>query len=100
MSAHHHVYNSKNAWLYAIDPVRNLLYVKGQVPGHKGNFVLVRDAIKGISFEKPYLITAKPKTAAEMLSMDFSDVISKHSNKIGGGALMVADVGEINPFLS
>ncbi len=28
-----------------VDPERNLLYVKGQVPGHKGNFVLVRDAV-------------------------------------------------------
>ena len=26
--------------------MRNLLYVKGQVPGHKGNFVLVSDAIR------------------------------------------------------
>lgn len=28
-----------------IDPARNLLYVRGQVPGHKGNFLLVKDAI-------------------------------------------------------
>ena len=28
-----------------VDPERNLLYVKGQVPGHKGNFVFVRDAV-------------------------------------------------------
>ncbi len=28
-----------------MDPVRNLLYVRGQVPGHKGNFVYVRDAV-------------------------------------------------------
>ena len=27
-----------------VDPVRNLLYVRGQVPGHKGNFVMVSDA--------------------------------------------------------
>ena len=31
--------------VYQVDPERNLLYVKGQVPGHKGNFVLVRDAV-------------------------------------------------------
>ena len=35
-----------SAWLVTqVDPERNLLYVKGQVPGHKGNFVLVRDAV-------------------------------------------------------
>lgn len=28
-----------------VDAARNLLYVRGQVPGHKGNFVRVRDAV-------------------------------------------------------
>lgn len=28
-----------------MDAARNLLYVRGQVPGHKGNFVYVRDAV-------------------------------------------------------
>ncbi len=28
-----------------VDAARNLLYVRGQVPGHKGNFVYVRDAV-------------------------------------------------------
>ena len=38
-------------WLLQVDPVRNLLYVKGMVPGHKGNFLLVKDAVKK-SFEQ------------------------------------------------
>ena len=29
-----------------VDPQLNLVYVQGQVPGHKGNFVLVKDAVK------------------------------------------------------
>ncbi len=29
-----------------VDAARNLLYVRGQVPGHKGNYVLVRDAVR------------------------------------------------------
>lgn len=29
-----------------MDPQRNLLYVRGQVPGHAGNFVEVKDAIR------------------------------------------------------
>jgi hypothetical protein len=27
-----------------VDAARNLIYVKGQVPGHKGNFVYLKDA--------------------------------------------------------
>ncbi|XP_010468241.1 PREDICTED: 50S ribosomal protein L3-2, chloroplastic-like [Camelina sativa] len=34
----------KNVWLYKIDPARNLIWVRGQVPGAEGNFVFIRDA--------------------------------------------------------
>ena len=39
-----------------VDPVRNLVYVKGQVPGHKGNFVEVRDAVmqQHVQPERPF----------------------------------------------
>ena len=30
-------------WVYRVDAERGLLYVRGQVPGHKGNWVSVRD---------------------------------------------------------
>uniref|UniRef100_A0A061QP64 Large ribosomal subunit protein uL3m n=1 Tax=Tetraselmis sp. GSL018 TaxID=582737 RepID=A0A061QP64_9CHLO len=33
-----------NAVVYKVDPARNLLYIRGAVPGHRGNFVFVRDA--------------------------------------------------------
>lgn len=36
-----------------VDPVRNLLYVRGQVPGHKGNFVLIKDAVMKQSSQQP-----------------------------------------------
>lgn len=36
-----------------IDPARNLLYVRGQVPGHKGNFVLVKDAVMKQAHQQP-----------------------------------------------
>ena len=32
--------------LLQVDPERNLLYVRGQVPGPQGSFVLVRDAFR------------------------------------------------------
>ena len=38
-----------------MDPVRNLLYVRGQVPGHKGNFVLVKDAVMKQLHQQPEL---------------------------------------------
>lgn len=35
---------NRNLWVYKIDPDRNLLYVKGTVPGKPGGFVRVTDA--------------------------------------------------------
>ncbi|CAD7695195.1 unnamed protein product [Ostreobium quekettii] len=43
-----------NCWLFKVDPQRNLLYVKGQVPGRRGNFVMVRDAIRKIQTDLPF----------------------------------------------
>ncbi|KAL4364396.1 hypothetical protein AHAS_Ahas07G0001900 [Arachis hypogaea] len=39
----------KNVWVYKICPARNLMWVKGQVPGATGNFVFIKDAV----YEKP-----------------------------------------------
>lgn len=40
--------------VFRVDPVRNLMYVRGQVPGHKGNWVLVKDAVKmGLARQPP-----------------------------------------------
>ena len=36
-----------------VDAARSLLYVKGQVPGHKGNFVKIRDAVLKTFKEQP-----------------------------------------------
>ena len=43
----------QNAVVWRVDPARNLLWVRGQVPGHKGNFVLVRDAAKKTLEQQP-----------------------------------------------
>ncbi|EIE20141.1 translation protein, partial [Coccomyxa subellipsoidea C-169] len=32
------------AYVFKVDAARNLIYVRGQVPGHKGNFVRISDA--------------------------------------------------------
>lgn len=36
-----------------VDAARNLIYVVGQVPGHKGNFVRVADAVKKAFEQQP-----------------------------------------------
>lgn len=40
----------QNLWVYKIDTRRNLVYVKGQVPGQNGGFVRLTDAVKGPQF--------------------------------------------------
>ncbi|CAN0232637.1 unnamed protein product, partial [Hapterophycus canaliculatus] len=40
----------QNLKIIKIDPVRELLFVKGHVPGQNGGFVRVTDAIKGAAF--------------------------------------------------
>ena len=37
----------QNLEVVRTDPVRGLLFVKGSVPGHKGSWLLVKDAVKG-----------------------------------------------------
>lgn len=43
----------QSVWLYKMDPLRNLLYVRGQIPGHKGNFVEVKDAVMKQAHQQP-----------------------------------------------
>lgn len=45
-----------------VDPQRNLLYVKGQVPGHKGNYVYIKDAVYKIPAQQPDLPWPTAKT--------------------------------------
>eukprot|EP00271_Cylindrocystis_brebissonii_P013028 TRINITY_DN32576_c0_g1_i1.p1 TRINITY_DN32576_c0_g1~~TRINITY_DN32576_c0_g1_i1.p1 ORF type:complete len:417 (+),score=41.94 TRINITY_DN32576_c0_g1_i1:221-1471(+) len=42
-----------SVWVYRVDPARNLLWVKGQVPGHSGNFVLLRDGVLSRKASEP-----------------------------------------------
>lgn len=45
----------QNCLVWKIDPQRNLLYVRGQVPGSRGNFVLVRDSVLKQPKDQPEL---------------------------------------------
>lgn len=42
--------------IFKIDPARDLVFVKGSVPGHKGNWVSIRDANR----DNPEHILHKP----------------------------------------
>jgi large subunit ribosomal protein L3 len=59
---------AENLRLYKIDLARDLLYVIGQVPGAKGNWVRVRDSIKKTQFRTeplPIPTHVAPEAAAE-----------------------------------
>lgn len=43
----------QNLLVLKIDPARQLVYVKGAVPGNKGGFLRVVDAVKGPFFPTP-----------------------------------------------
>lgn len=45
----------QNCQVFRVDPARNLLYVQGHVPGHKGNWVLVKDSVKKTLAQQPPL---------------------------------------------
>jgi large subunit ribosomal protein L3 len=45
----------ENKLVYKIDPMRNLIFIKGSVPGHNGNYVTLRD-----SFDYPHTIQSPP----------------------------------------
>jgi len=36
----------QSCWVYKIDPEKNVIFVKGQVPGNKGCFVMIKDALR------------------------------------------------------
>eukprot|EP00850_Spirogloea_muscicola_P005931 SM000027S09712 [mRNA] locus=s27:894476:895467:- [translate_table: standard] len=75
----------KNVWLFKVEPHRNLLYVCGQVPGHSGNFVLVRDA----NFKRPDPATTPFPT---FVPPDDEDPAVLE-------VPLVADFGDKDPFL-
>ena len=59
------VRTQQNCTLYKIDPVRNLLFLKGAVPGHKGNYVAVSDAVKKVLHPELPWPTFEEETEAE-----------------------------------
>nr|KJB28849.1 hypothetical protein B456_005G072600 [Gossypium raimondii] len=74
----------KNVWVYKIDPARNLMWVRGQVPGAKGNFVFIKDSV----YKKPNV---------SMLPFP-TYFVAEDEDETNIGPL-VADLGEVDPFM-
>ena len=64
-----------NVFVYKVDPTRNLLYVKGQVPGKAGLFLKVRDALR----KPPPFVGAADGDWSETDQKDFEPGVSGSS---------------------
>ncbi|KDP28009.1 hypothetical protein JCGZ_19089 [Jatropha curcas] len=72
----------KNVWVYKIDPARNLMWVRGQVPGAEGNFVFIKDAV----YKKP-----------DVSMLPFPTYFAAEDET---SEPLVAELGEIDPFMA
>ncbi|XP_057811957.1 50S ribosomal protein L3-2, mitochondrial [Salvia miltiorrhiza] len=75
----------KNVWIYKIDPARNLLWVRGQVPGATGNFVFIKDAV----YKKPNIAL-----------LPFPTYFAAEDEDPTQLEPIVADYGDIDPFMA
>ncbi|KAL8150280.1 hypothetical protein V2J09_020088 [Rumex salicifolius] len=75
----------KNVWVYKIDPKRNLMWVKGQVPGAEGNFVFIKDAF----YKKP-----------DVSTLPFPTFFTPEDEDPEGLEPLVADQGDLDPFMA
>lgn len=74
----------KNVWVYKIDPARNLMWLKGQVPGAQGNFLFIKDSV----YKKP-----------DISLLPFPTYFSEEDKDSAELEPLVADLGEIDPFM-
>lgn len=75
----------KNIWVYKIDPARNMMWVKGQVPGAEGNFVFIKDAV----YKKP-----------EISLLPFPTYFAADDEETLDLEPLVADLGDVDPFMA
>lgn len=75
----------KSVWIYKIDPARSLMWVRGQVPGHSGNFLFVKDA-----FHKRPDLNITP----------FPTHFPPPDEDTTALEPMVADMGDVDPFMA
>ncbi|KAK4478368.1 hypothetical protein RD792_017658 [Penstemon davidsonii] len=75
----------KSVWIYKIDPARNLMWVKGQVPGATGNFVFIKDAV----YRKP-----------DISLLPFPTYFAEEDEDHTRLEPLIADIGDIDPFMA
>ncbi|KAI3459160.1 hypothetical protein Pfo_015823 [Paulownia fortunei] len=75
----------KNVWVYKVDPARNLMWVKGQVPGATGNFVFIKDAV----YRKP-----------DICLLPFPTYFAPEDEDPTKLEPLVADIGDTDPFMA
>ncbi|CAI9771129.1 unnamed protein product [Fraxinus pennsylvanica] len=75
----------KNVWVYKIDPARNLMWVKGQVPGATGNFVFIKDAV----YKKP-----------DISLLPFPTYFATEDEDSTKLEPLLADLGDTDPFMA
>ncbi|KOM35955.1 hypothetical protein LR48_Vigan02g210500 [Vigna angularis] len=74
----------KSVWVYKIDPARNLMWVKGQVPGATGNFVFIKDAV----YKKP-----------DISLLPFPTYFAPEDEDTDDLKPLVAELGDVDPFI-
>ncbi|CAI5961778.1 unnamed protein product [Closterium sp. NIES-65] len=82
----------QSVWVYKVEPSRGLLWVKGQVPGHSGNFVFVKDAVRKHEVQGP---DAKEYGG---LQLPFPTFYPTPGEDLTALPPLLADVGEVDPF--
>ncbi|XP_077239972.1 ribosomal protein L3 plastid [Tasmannia lanceolata] len=75
----------KNVWVYKIEPARNMMWVRGQVPGAEGNFVFIKDSV----YKKP-----------DISSLPFPTYFIPPDEETSELEPLVADLGELDPFMA
>ncbi|KAH0449088.1 hypothetical protein IEQ34_022888 [Dendrobium chrysotoxum] len=75
----------KNVWVYKIDPARNMMWVRGQVPGAEGNFVFIKDAV----YRKP-----------ENSLLPFPTYFAPEGEETQELEPLIADLGDVDPFMA
>ncbi|XP_047330513.1 50S ribosomal protein L3-2, mitochondrial-like [Impatiens glandulifera] len=75
----------KNVWVYKIDPARNMIWVRGQVPGSEGNFVFIKDAV----YKKP-----------DISILPFPTYFAPEDEDPEALEPLIADLGDVDPFMA
>ncbi|PKA62304.1 50S ribosomal protein L3-2, chloroplastic [Apostasia shenzhenica] len=75
----------KNVWVYKIEPARNMMWVKGQIPGAEGNYVFIKDAV----YKKP-----------DTSRLPFPTYLVPDGGESSELEPLVADLGDVDPFMA